>query len=228
MRVIPFAVSIFTSDAYRLFDELDYSVDLAAENKMTDSDLISEFAGRNCYRSFSKPNSATRSNESYLANILRIGHESILEHSSVSFYVEGVSRNLLLELERHRHLSFSVLSTRYVSHEEYGVACHPNTPEGLHDAIYLLEARARGLADVIYKTAIDDGYTNKQATEVARQVLPGNMETKFIVTGNVRAWRYVVKLRNSAEADKEIQMFAKEVLSNLKNISPNSVQDMEI
>ncbi|WNM69920.1 ThyX-like thymidylate synthase [Rhodococcus phage GuyFagieri] len=75
---------------------------------------VPEFGGRACYQSWDRPGKKTRTNQGYLANILRQKHESVLEHASVSFYVTGVSRALTHELVRHRHLSYSQLSQRYV------------------------------------------------------------------------------------------------------------------
>ena len=83
----------------------------------TDADggqALAEFAGRACYQSWGKPNPATATNEGYLRHILEVGHLSVLEHGSVSFYLTGVSRSLTHELIRHRHFSYSQLSQRYV------------------------------------------------------------------------------------------------------------------
>src|SRR5215813_5137044 len=75
---------------------------------------LAEFAGRACYQSWSKPNPATASNAGYLAHILEVGHLSVLEHGTVTFYLSGVSRSFTHELIRHRHFSYSQLSQRYV------------------------------------------------------------------------------------------------------------------
>ena len=75
---------------------------------------LAEFAGRACYQSWSKPNPRTATNAGYLRHILEVGHLSVLEHGSVSFYLTGVSRSLTHELIRHRHFSYSQLSQRYV------------------------------------------------------------------------------------------------------------------
>jgi len=83
----------------------------------TDADggqALAEFAGRACYQSWKKPNPATATNAGYLAHILEVGHLSVLEHGSVSFYFTGVSRSFTHELIRHRHFSYSQLSQRYV------------------------------------------------------------------------------------------------------------------
>jgi thymidylate synthase (FAD) len=47
------------------------------------------------------------------------------------------------------------------------------------------------------------------------------------VSGNLRAWRDVLRKRNSPAADAEIQLFSAEVLRHLRNIAPNSVQDFK-
>ena len=41
------------------------------------------------------------------------GHESVMEHTTFTFLIEGVSRVLLAQITRHRLASFSVESQRY-------------------------------------------------------------------------------------------------------------------
>ena len=60
------------------------------------------------------PTRRTATNAGYLRHILEVGHLSVLEHGSVSFYLTGVSRSLTHELIRHRHFSYCQLSQRYV------------------------------------------------------------------------------------------------------------------
>ncbi|MEP6981462.1 MAG: FAD-dependent thymidylate synthase, partial [Nakamurella sp.] len=74
---------------------------------------LAEFAGRACYQSWSKSVPATATNAGYLRHILQVGHLSVLEHASATFYITGVSRALAHELIRHRHLSVSELSQRH-------------------------------------------------------------------------------------------------------------------
>jgi thymidylate synthase (FAD) len=232
LRVAPIASTVIRPEGWELFEELGFDPynDPDAtpfEVSTSDGDILAEFSGRNCYQSFNKPNPETASNKNYVGkNLIGKSHESVFEHSVISFYVSGVSRNLLLELERHRHISFSVISTRYVSPDKMGVVIHPNTPVDVVTEILQHDSKTRKLADKIYLRTRAQSLGVKEAREVARQVLPGNTETKFVVTGNVRAWRYVINLRNHPTADAEIQKFAAEILRHLKNIVPNSVQDM--
>jgi thymidylate synthase (FAD) len=194
------------------------------EVEPTGAEKLVEFAGRACYQSFHKPNEATRYNHDYLANILAQGHESVLEHASVSFYVQGVSRNMLLELERHRHLSFSVISTRFVDATKSQVIVPPALRE-LYGETRPLDSDEIEEYLLTVQTLQQSGLTRKQAREAARWLLPGNLETKFVVTGNLRAWRDVLKKRWSVHADAEIAEFAAYVLDLLEKEAPSVFQD---
>src|SRR5581483_8276869 len=88
-------------------------------NIVSNGESLVEIAGRLCYRSFKpglNPNvERVRSgNREYLSNILQQKHGSVLEHVTDSFIVTGISRVCTHELVRHRHLSISQESLRYV------------------------------------------------------------------------------------------------------------------
>lgn len=73
-----------------------------------------------CYSSASieelKDKVTSEEAEKFLNMILEIGHGSVLEHSSITFGIEGISRSLSHQLVRHRiGCSFSQKSQRYVS-----------------------------------------------------------------------------------------------------------------
>src|SRR5882757_8975043 len=98
----------------------------------TDADggqALVEFAGRACYQSWSKPNPKTATNAGYLRHIIDVGHLSVLEHASVSFYITGISRSCTHELIRHRHFSYSQLSQRYVPEADSQIV----VPPGMED-----------------------------------------------------------------------------------------------
>lgn len=192
------------------------------------TDALAEAAGRLCYKSFDRPNANTARNEDYLKNIIDQGHFSVLEHSSVTFLVRGVSRSLLAELTRHRHLSFSVVSQRYVDYSETEPVVPPAL-EGDEEAVEALES-AYGLlvADYEYLVTllVDKGLKRKQAREAARAVLPNAAPVDMVVTGNLRAWRDVLGKRWHVAADVEICRLAGFILGHLRDIAPNSVQDI--
>ncbi|MBB5919881.1 thymidylate synthase (FAD) [Actinoalloteichus hoggarensis] len=206
----------------------------------TDADggqALAEFAGRACYQSWRKPNPATATNEGYLRHILEVGHLSVLEHGSVSFYLTGISRSLTHELIRHRHFSYSQLSQRYVPERDAAMVAPDVIAEDpeLHArflaaaeasvAAYndLLEGLQEKFADVPNATL-----RRKQARQAARAVLPNATETRIVVTGNYRAWRHFIAMRATENADVEIRALAIECLRQLRKAVPNVFGDFDI
>lgn len=197
-----------------------------------DGQHLIEFAGRLCYESFDLPNPHTKTNSNYVKSIVALGHESVLEHVSVTFYVEKVSRTLSHELIRHRHLSFSEVSQRYVNVEDYQMVTPPLWREiqpDMGETIPLPDATRDAYTNNV-QAAIDSGgggVTRKQAREAARTSLPAGLETKLVVSGNLRAWRDVLKKRLSKHADAEMQLFAKRVHEILSKEYPDVFADIE-
>lgn len=212
-----------------LLDEYDYRVSGARWNSdvPTDSDALSEAAGRICYKSFDRPNLRTAANADYLGNILQQQHYSVLEHSSVTFLVRGVSRALLTELTRHRHLSFSVVSQRYVDYATTDPVIPPAIAGTDNERrVELAYEKALGAYARLTQELTASGLTRKAAREAARAVLPNAAPVDMVVTGNLRAWRDVLGKRWHVAADAEIQKFAGLVLGHLRSVAPNSVQDI--
>ena len=220
-----FTPSAENDDMMDVRDTIEHELQWTEEENESDPERIVEFAGRTCYQSYTRPNEKTRKIEDYLANIIEQGHESVFEHAHFVFYVDGVSRNLLLELERHRHLSFSVISQRFVNSENTPLVI----PPALRDvAGHGFEESVRQAQDAYSGTVaylMSQGLGRKAAREAARAILPGGVETKFVVSGNARAWRDVLRKRFSAHADAEICEFAGEVLGLLRENSPLLFQD---
>ena len=200
-------------------------------------EALAEFAGRACYQSWKKPNPATATNAGYLRHILEVGHLSVLEHGSVSFYLSGISRSLTHELIRHRHFSYSQLSQRYVPERDAAMVepeviaedpeLHAKFVAASDAAVQayteLLEGLEKKFADVEHATL-----RRKQARQAARAVLPNATETRIVVTGNYRAWRHFVAMRASEHADVEIRELAIACLRELQRIAPNAFADFEI
>jgi thymidylate synthase (FAD) len=207
----------------------------------TDADggqALAEFAGRACYQSWSKPNPATATNAGYLRHILEVGHFSVLEHGSVTFYLTGVSRSLTHELIRHRHFSYSQLSQRYVP-EHNAAIVEPQViaddPELHAEFVEASAAAIRAYTDVLEgldkrfaEVELHGTLRRKQARQAARALLPNATETRIVVTGNYRAWRHFVAMRASEHADVEIRALAVACLRELLRVAPNAFHDFEI
>jgi thymidylate synthase (FAD) len=200
-------------------------------------EALAEFAGRACYQSWSKPNPSTATNAGYLAHILEVGHLSVLEHGTVTFYLSGVSRSFTHELIRHRHFSYSQLSQRYVPERNAALvepAVIAEDPELHKRFVEAGEAAVRAytelLAGLEQRFADEPNATlrRKQARQAARAVLPNATETRIVVTGNYRAWRHFIAMRATEHADVEIRELAVECLRQLKEVAPNVFADFTI
>lgn len=190
------------------------------------ADRLAHFAGRSCYQSWQMPNSDTATDAGYLANIIKQQHFSVLEHASVTFYVEGVSRALLTELTRHRHLNYSVESQRYVDYSKTKPIYPPAADAMARERLDIAYTEAVEFYEKAVEQYISQGFKRKEAREAARAHLPNSAPVSMVVTGNHRAWREVISKRNAPGADKEIQLFAAEILRQLKEIAPACYQDM--
>ena len=189
-------------------------------------DTLAEFAGRSCYQAWSKPNPATRANVDYLANIIRQQHTSVLEHASASFYITGVSRAFLAEITRHRHLSFSVQSQRFVDESEANIVVPPAIRDN-DGAVMILEEVMDDVAPAyqdLVTYLVGKGLPRKQAREAARAVLPNMTEVRMVITGNLRAWRDVLTRRLAPAADAEMREVADLICTELEAIAPHSMQ----
>ena len=227
LRVEPIAWTQFRAPS-----DIDWSTD--AEG----GQALAEFAGRACYESWHKPNPATATNAGYLAHILDVGHLSVLEHASVTFYLRGVSRSLTHELIRHRHFSYSQLSQRYVPERDAAMVepdviavdpeLHAKFVEATEASLAAYRDLLAGLEDRLDEAVGSSTLRRKQARQAARSVLPNATETRIVVTGNYRAWRHFVAMRASEHADVEIRALAVACLVELQRLAPNVFADFEI
>lgn len=87
-----------------------------------DAVKIGAFAAKGCYDSFS---ATGRPNEANQTAILEHQHGSVLEHITFTFFIEGITRSLSLESNRHRQLAVSQRSTRYAAEEDSAIVLDP-------------------------------------------------------------------------------------------------------
>ena len=212
---------------------------LEIQEGSTDAETLTVYAGRSCYESWSRPNEKTREDKDYLRRTLfEQGHFSILEHASATFYITGVSRALTHELVRHRHLSYSQLSQRFVDESDANIVIPPaaaksdaevvfypdgsweDSVSGLPFALKIWGENAMWGYDTIVDALTDEGLPRKQAREAARAVLPNMIETKIVVTGNLRAWHEVIARRTAPDADAEFQQVAGLIRQELQKLAP--------
>ena len=87
-----------------------------------DAVKIGAFAAKGCYDSFGEKG---RANEANQAQVIEQLHGSVLEHINASLYIQGITRGLSLESNRHRQLAVSQRSTRYTAEEDAAIVLEP-------------------------------------------------------------------------------------------------------
>lgn len=144
------------------------------------------------------------------------GHWSVLEHCWFSFEVSGVSRVLLAQITRHRHLSFSVRSQRYCDEGNMDYVL-PDIKD-----LNLRQAYKTALAVVtdVYEELVKSGIPK----ENARYILPNAKHTTFVVSGNGRAWLEFLRKRLCYRAQWEIRELAEEIHKQLMEKIPEIFQ----
>lgn len=208
--------------AHTKIDEKAISEWMSIQEASTDAETLLTMAGRNCYRSFHRPNEATYDDADYLRRTLeQQGHWSIAEHATATLYFTGVSRAFLTELTRHRHLSFSVESQRFINANDANIVMPPamrDLDEEDQDGFLLLAEESIEDYKAI-QTALNH-LPKKQRNEAARALLPNAVETRMVVTGNLRAWNEVIQRRTQPDADAEIQQVMRLAAQELHTVSP--------
>lgn len=208
--------------AHTKIDEKAISEYMGIQDASTDAETLLTMAGRNCYRSFHRPNEATYDDADYLRRTLGDqGHWSIAEHATATLYFTGVSRAFLAELTRHRHLSFSVESQRFINANDTNIVLPPavhNAPAQLQEDYRLTAEEA--VVDYIIMQRQLDNLPKKQRNEASRGLLPNCAETRMVVTGNLRAWHEVIERRTQPDADAEMQEVMRLAKDALHAVSP--------
>ena len=148
------------------------------------------------------------------------GHESVLEHATFTFLIEGVSRTMLAQITRHRLASFSVQSQRYVSMVKcFDYVIPPRIVELGEEAVKEYEMQMQTMHEWYkgWKQKLGKG---EQGNEDARFVLPGASTTRMMVTMNVRELRHFFALRCCARAQWEIRHVARQMLIQCQEVAP--------
>lgn len=155
-----------------------------------------------------------------LRTVITSGHTSTLEHASYTFAIDGVSRAMTHQLVRHRLASYNQQSQRYVKYDSEpvfvvppSVAADPAAREAFDDAC--------AAAFESYRTLLDAGVP----AEDARYLLPNAMETKIVVTMNVRELLHFFELRGCRRAQWEIREVALAMLALAEPTAPYIFMD---
>lgn len=204
---------------------------------------IAASAAKLCYSSSDilsiKDGLTPEKTESFIDMLVSIGHESVMEHVSFTFGIEGISRACSHQLVRHRIASYSQKSQRYVNENAFEYITPPDIKENT-DANAEFERMMNEINESYAKIAdiltekhkqdfisqgMDEKSANskarKLANEDARFILPNACETKIVVTMNVRSLLNFFRHRCCNRAQWEIRAVANEMLRLCIETAPN-------
>ncbi len=185
-----------------------------AQNDSAPEALL-EHAGRTCYRSEPKGEPGK-----FLRARIREGHESIIEHASVTFEISGISRACSHQLVRHRIASYSQESQRYVGMSAPEFVVPPSVAEN-PQAVAIWD-EFMGQVTKAYHRLRELGVRK----EDARFVLPNAAATRIIVTMNFRSLRHFFSVRCDRAAQWEIRDLALEMLRQVHVLAPSVFGDL--
>ncbi len=175
----------------------------------------------------------------YIDMLMSLGHESVLEHVSFTFGIEGISRACSHQLVRHRIASYSQKSQRYVNEGAFEYVIPPEidaVDEAKEIFVRQMESARESYEELV--RILTQAHTEKLsgggdcdtpqirskaaklANEDARYVLPNACETKIIVTMNIRTLFNFFRHRCCNRAQWEIRAVATEMLRLCRGVAP--------
>lgn len=165
---------------------------LTSEASLKDMENFAALVTLTCHANTEKPYVP----HEVLERIINAGHESVLEHITLTYSVKGISRACLQELARHRHISLSVESTRHTLKKQLDYTkFFDELPK---------EYLEFGFHFVNFADAHPDMPNDK-----LKYYLPEFWPTNLILTSNIRELRHIIKLRTAPAALEEFQDLAR-------------------
>ena len=212
----------------------------AYDESFSDGQVVALAAIRQCYSHKTALEVLETESEKYFGNkgvegkrlfnhIVKSGHTSTLEHISFTFAIEGVSRSLLAQLTRHRHMSFSVQSQRYnkLSSDSRSGGFGYVVPEKVEATMYSEPYLNRTALDVYLETmdyiqgAYDALIKRGIPQEDARAVLPNATTCNLVMSANFRTLLdFYSKRKPGNGAQHEIATLAEEIKNRVIEVEP--------
>ena len=189
-----------------------------------------ERIGRVCYKS--EDHIKDGSAETFIRGIIKRGHESVIEHESVSVRVV-CDRGVTHEIVRHRIASYSQESTRYCNYskDKFGnqITCIDLATGFSYDLDdendrkkYEVWQKAMEAAEQYYFQMLELG----AKPEEARSILPNSLKTEIVMTMNLREWRHFIRLRSANAAHPQMRQVSDLILKKFSEEYPLFFRDL--
>ncbi len=157
-------------------------------------------------------------NEKMLTLIKRVissGHFSTIEHIQLSFAISNVSRACTHQLVRHRHMSFSQKSQRYVKEKGEFDYIIPNSIKNNPVLKEKFENHIKETSN-LYLEMTNEGIP----AEDARSILPNAAASSLVASLNLRELIHLANLRLCTRAQLEIRQMVKTMCDEVIKVEP--------
>lgn len=177
-------------------------------------------ACRTCYSALSPEeiNASADDEEKMLKLIERVissGHYSTIEHIQLSFAISNISRACTHQLVRHRHMSFSQKSQRYVKEKGDFDYIIPSQIAANAELKEKFEKHMQKVAQ-LYQEFVESGIK----AEDARAILPNATASSMVASLNLRELIHLANLRLCTRAQLEIRTLIKKMCDEVVKEEP--------
>lgn len=139
-----------------------------------------------------------------LLKCMRDGHESVLEHQSIS--VEIIcDRATTHALVRHRHTAYTQESTIYCNYNNKGL-------------LQFIEPQE--YSDEHFQSVAEMYLGDSRPAGIKRDILPNCTKTTLIMTTNIREWRYILGLRSDPKDSGRMHTVIEQLRLQLQSVLP--------
>ena len=150
-----------------------------------------------------------------IKRVISSGHYSTIEHIQVTFAINNISRAATHQLVRHRHMSFSQKSQRYVKEKGEFDFIVPSAIEAKKD-LYQKFLNHMDLTAKLYQEFLENGIKS----EDARAILPNATTSSMVVSLNLRELIHLANLRLCTRAQLEIRLAVKKMCALVEEKEP--------
>ena len=162
-----------------------------------------EKIGRVCYKSEERIGEGTA--EKFIAGIIKRGHESVIEHGSITV---------------------KVTCDRGVTHQITCIDLATGFSYDLDDENdrkkYEVWQKAMEAAEQYYFQMLELG----AKPEEARSILPNSLKTEIVMTMNLREWRHFIRLRSANAAHPQMRQVSDLILKKFSEEYPLFFRDL--
>ena len=184
-----------------------------------------EKCGRTCYQSYENETEDTSSAEKMIKMLIKMGHESVLEHFLITIKAK-IDIGNYKDLTRHRFASFSIESTRFCNYSKgkFGNELTVISPCNMDKNSGIYHTWLKTMND-IEKAYIDMSEMGAKPDQL-RMILPHSLAAEVTMSANLREWRHIFKMRCQKAAHQSVRQIMLQVLNEFKKQIPVIFDDL--